>query len=104
MFNLVPNATVHDTASAMLNIINSNDAAVRIFAEGLAHHELTGSDVDTALPAAFKAMRREDGPSGARALCRAFRAEHFHELVQRGFDRISPAGELGWGRATIELS
>ena len=32
MFNLVPNATVHDTASAMLNVINSNDAAVRIFA------------------------------------------------------------------------
>ena len=66
--------------------------------------EATGSAV--VIPRAgasrhFKAMRREDGPSGSRDTRRALRAHHMGRLARESYHAVSAARQSDWEAAVV---
>lgn len=72
-------------------------SAIRAFRSREAGYNLLVNGGNLRLPPQLKQMRREDGPTGARALQRALSARLLRRLCHRtGFDRRSFRGILRW--------
>ena len=71
-------------------------SAIRIFRSREAGYAITQPDLSQLLPLALKAMRREDGPPGARSRSVGVRASHFDAAAAAGFDRTSVEGAVDW--------
>ena len=76
-------------------------STVKTVANWEAHCQLTLAAVNTVLPGASKAARRDQGPPGSRALKRGLRAQHFRRLIKMGYDRSSARGMVEWAAALV---
>jgi hypothetical protein len=76
-------------------------STIKTVANWEAHCQLTLTAVNTVLPGASKAARRDQGPPGARTLKRGIRAQHFRRLIALGYDRSSAKGMVEWAAALV---
>jgi len=83
-----------DTVEAMVSAIKTLRCRKEL-------HDVFGAEYQDAARVAAKHMRREDGPSGQRRLCRGLRAHHFRELEAQGYDRSSRRGMVHWAAALL---
>jgi hypothetical protein len=74
-------------------------STLRAYATLQARYSLMPSGFNIAGPRVATQMRREDGPSGERALRLGLGVEQFALLDRRGFDRSSPRGLMDHGAA-----
>ena len=87
--------------SVSSNSISGYVSAIRLLRSREARYPVAPPEIDLNLPLALKAMRIEDGPSGARARSLGVRAETLSNAASAGADRGSAQGAVDWAAAVI---
>lgn len=90
-------------AALTADTISGYVSVLRGYAELMARRGLTAPESDVIMPAAFKSMRRQDGPGGSRALTRAIRPAHVRAAVRSGLDVDSRTGAMRLAVANLSI-